>query len=117
MPVDTNSPVAEPVDETQQPTRHSEKRDKGSQRSNTRRKAAPEVSPDHASPEDGGAPQNKRRGLSGSIKRHPVTAGTVLLVVLLVAAGAVLWWLNARNYEWTDDAFIDARTVTVGAEF
>ena len=116
MPVDTNSPVAEPVDETQQPTRHSEKRDKSSQRSNTRRRAAPEVSPDHASPEDGGAPQNKRRGLSGSIKRHPVTAGTVLLVVLLVAAGAVLWWLNARNYEWTDDAFIDARTVTVGAE-
>ncbi|RWB21075.1 MAG: HlyD family secretion protein [Mesorhizobium sp.] len=50
------------------------------------------------------------------MKRHPVTAGTVLLVVLLVAAGAVLWWLNARNYEWTDDAFIDARTVTVGAE-
>jgi membrane fusion protein (multidrug efflux system) len=40
----------------------------------------------------------------------------VLLVVVLIAAGAVLWWLNARNYEWTDDAFIDARTVTVGAE-
>ncbi|RRH97462.1 HlyD family secretion protein [Mesorhizobium tamadayense] len=54
--------------------------------------------------------------MAGSIKRHPAKAGTVLLVVLLAAAGAVFWWLNARNYEWTDDAFIDARTVTVGAE-
>ncbi|WP_246686723.1 HlyD family secretion protein [Mesorhizobium sp. B2-4-19] len=30
--------------------------------------------------------------------------------------GTVLWWLNARQYESTDDAFIDARTVTVSAE-
>ncbi|WP_245468426.1 HlyD family secretion protein [Mesorhizobium sp. M1E.F.Ca.ET.063.01.1.1] len=116
--MDTNSPVAEPVDETQQQTRRSEKRDKSPQRSDTRRGAGPDTSPDKAdaSAEDGGAPQDKRRGLFGSIKRHPATAGTVLLVVLLVAAGAALWWLNARNYEWTDDAFIDARTVTVGAE-
>ncbi|MCA0034803.1 HlyD family secretion protein [Mesorhizobium sp. B263B2A] len=27
-----------------------------------------------------------------------------------------MWWLNARQYESTDDAFIDARTVTIGAE-
>lgn len=109
MPVDTNSPVAEPVDQTQRPTR----------RADTRRGAEADASRDKAdaSRGDGSAPQDKRLGsLFGSIKRHPVTAGTVLLVVLLVAAGAVLWWLNARNYEWTDDAFIDARTVTVGAE-
>lgn len=30
--------------------------------------------------------------------------------------GAVIWWLNARQYESTDDAFIDARTITVSAE-
>ncbi|RTM07199.1 MAG: HlyD family secretion protein [Hyphomicrobiales bacterium] len=52
----------------------------------------------------------------GSIKRHPVIACIVLLFVLLIAAGALLWWLHARNYEWTDDAYIDARTVTVAAE-
>lgn len=115
MPVDTNSPVAEPVDERQ---RLPDKREKSAQRSDSRRRSKADTSPDKtdASPKNEGASQDKRGGLSGSIKRHPVGAGTVLLVVLLVAAGAVLWWLNARNYEWTDDAFIDARTVTVGAE-
>ncbi|WP_366216991.1 HlyD family secretion protein [Mesorhizobium ciceri] len=36
--------------------------------------------------------------------------------MLLIAVGLVLWWLDARQYESTDDAFIDARTVTIGAE-
>ncbi|WP_296738849.1 HlyD family secretion protein [Mesorhizobium sp.] len=40
----------------------------------------------------------------------------IALVVLLCTVAAVFWWLNARHYESTDDAFIDARTVTVGAE-
>ncbi|WP_244735133.1 HlyD family secretion protein [Mesorhizobium sp. 113-3-9] len=37
-------------------------------------------------------------------------------MLLLAAVGLILWWLNARQYESTDDAFIDARTVTIGAE-
>ncbi|WP_245468583.1 HlyD family secretion protein [Mesorhizobium sp. M7D.F.Ca.US.004.01.2.1] len=37
-------------------------------------------------------------------------------MLFLIALGLVLWWLNARQYESTDDAFIDARTVTIGAE-
>jgi membrane fusion protein, multidrug efflux system len=49
-------------------------------------------------------------------RRHPFISIAVLLVLLLIAVGLVLWWLNARQYESTDDAFIDARTVTIGAE-
>ncbi|MER9583659.1 HlyD family secretion protein [Mesorhizobium sp. M0276] len=41
---------------------------------------------------------------------------TILIVLSLAAGGMTMWWLNARQYEWTDDAFIDARTVTIGAE-
>jgi membrane fusion protein, multidrug efflux system len=37
--------------------------------------------------------------------------GAVLLLLLIF-----LWWLHARQYESTDDAFIDTRTVQIGAQ-
>ena len=42
----------------------------------------------------------------------------LLLVVggVIVAALLVGWWLHARNYESTDDAFIDSRTVQISAQ-
>ncbi len=52
----------------------------------------------------------------GIVRRHPLATGAVVIVLLACIAGAAVWWLNARQYEWTDDAFIDARTVTVAAE-
>jgi membrane fusion protein (multidrug efflux system) len=50
------------------------------------------------------APGTERRPLF----RRPLVL--LLAAVLLVAAivGGVLWWLDARRYESTDDAFIDA---------
>lgn len=49
-------------------------------------------------------------------RKHPVAllAGALLLVAA-IAAG-VLWYLDARHFESTDDAFIDARPVNVSAE-
>lgn len=55
-------------------------------------------------------------GLLRFPRRHPYLSLAILVVLLLVAIGLVMWWLNARQYESTDDAFIDARTVTIGAE-
>jgi membrane fusion protein (multidrug efflux system) len=65
----------------------------------------------------------------------PVSAGTVstrswrntlrqrrgLVILIAIACIAALlaltlWWLNARHYESTDDAFIDARTVQISAQ-
>ncbi len=42
----------------------------------------------------------------------------VLVIIggIILAALAVAWWLHARNYESTDDAFIDARTVQISAQ-
>ncbi|WP_027167231.1 HlyD family secretion protein [Mesorhizobium sp. WSM3224] len=60
------------------------------------------------SPSDGNKPS--------LVRRHPFVAAAVAILVLLAIAAVVTWWLNARQYEWTDDAFIDARTVTVSAE-
>jgi membrane fusion protein, multidrug efflux system len=48
-------------------------------------------------------------------KRH----GFVFLLVaggIIGAALLVAWWLHARNYESTDDAFIDSRTVQISAQ-
>jgi membrane fusion protein, multidrug efflux system len=43
----------------------------------------------------------------------------LLLVILLLAGcgtGATLWWLEGRNYETTDDAFIDAHMVRIAPQ-
>jgi len=40
-----------------------------------------------------------------------ITIGAALALGLIVA-----WWLNARHYESTDDAFIDTRTVQISAQ-
>ncbi len=49
-------------------------------------------------------------------RRHPIAiiVGTIVLIAAIVAG--VLWYLNARHFESTDDAFIDARPVSVSAE-
>jgi membrane fusion protein, multidrug efflux system len=47
-------------------------------------------------------------------RRRLVTALIIGGVILAVLLG--LWWLNARQYESTDDAFIDARTVQISAQ-
>jgi membrane fusion protein, multidrug efflux system len=57
-----------------------------------------------------------KRSLGGMFRKRPVLAialavGSVVLLILLV-----LWWLHARQYESTDDAFIDARTVPISAQ-
>src|SRR5580698_4929490 len=33
----------------------------------------------------------------------------LIIAIVLVLVGALLWWLHARNYEGSDDAFVDAR--------
>lgn len=75
-------------------------------------KRADDTRTQEAQANDGPSDTNK----PGLIRRHPYIAAIVGILILLVIAAVVIWWLNARHYEWTDDAFIDARTVTVGAE-
>src|SRR5690349_15880608 len=61
-------------------------------------------------------PEEPRSSLRDSLRRHPYAAGGSALVVLLLLAAAFAWWLHARNYETTDDAFIDTRTVTIASQ-
>ena len=54
----------------------------------------------------------KTRGLFAS---PLVLVGSAVLVVVVVVGG-VLWWLHARQFESTDDAFIDTHVVRIAPQ-
>jgi membrane fusion protein, multidrug efflux system len=47
-------------------------------------------------------------------RRRAVLAITA--IVILVGVGIVIWWISTSGYISTDDAFIDARTVTISSQ-
>lgn len=57
---------------------------------------------------------------SGSLidrmRRHPLAIGISFGLIVVGLAGGTIWYLNARHYESTDDAFIDARPVFVSPQ-
>jgi membrane fusion protein (multidrug efflux system) len=59
------------------------------------------------------SPVQRVRGL---LRRHPYAALAAAAGIAAVVAGGVMWWLHARDYESTDDAFIDARNVSVSPQ-
>ncbi|MFC7400239.1 HlyD family secretion protein [Chelatococcus sp. GCM10030263] len=67
--------------------------------------------------DEAGQDETPRRGrLRRLVAQRPfLTASIVFGTLVLIAAGAI-WWLYARQFETTDDAFIDARTVAISAE-
>jgi membrane fusion protein (multidrug efflux system) len=71
---------------------------------------APAAAPQNAS--DGEAPT--RRG--NLLRRHPFITGAAIIVILAAIAAGVIWWLHARNYVSTDDAFVDARVVQISPQ-
>jgi membrane fusion protein (multidrug efflux system) len=50
------------------------------------------------------------------IRQHPWWIAASVAVLAMLALAILLWWLHARQYESTDDAFIDARIVTISAQ-
>lgn len=57
-----------------------------------------------------------RRSRFGLIRRHPFVAALILLILIGAVIVGVLWWLHAQQFVSTDDAFIDARTVSISPE-
>jgi membrane fusion protein (multidrug efflux system) len=50
------------------------------------------------------------------LRDRPWLVAISLLVVLIVIAAGILWWVHARQFESTDDAFIDAHTVAISPQ-
>ena len=48
--------------------------------------------------------------------KRPLLAGGIFLVIIATVVGGTLFWLHSRNYELTDDAFIDVAPEQVSAQ-
>jgi len=54
--------------------------------------------------------------IRGFLKDRPYLAWALAAAFVGAVAGAVIWWLGTRDYETTDDAFIDARNVSISSQ-
>jgi membrane fusion protein, multidrug efflux system len=62
-----------------------------------------------------GEPDEKGRAGPGWLRSHWFRWAVIAGVILLLT-GVLIWWLIARNYEDTDDAFIDTHIVHVSPQ-
>ena len=67
-------------------------------------------------PDAGKANEHKSQSLRSLLARRPGTVAAVVILVVAGLGGALIWWRNARHYESTDDAFIDARNVSISSQ-
>ncbi len=74
-------------------------------------RAAPEPQSD-----DSQDAEKKSSGVMAGLRRHKFATAIAALALLAGAVAALLWYLNARHFEETDDAFIDGRPVEVSPE-
>jgi membrane fusion protein (multidrug efflux system) len=74
--------------------------------------------PDYASREDENdlSASPRPRNWLGAIREHWLLTTALAIIAVVAAILLVIWWLHARQFESTDDAFIDARTVAISAQ-
>jgi membrane fusion protein, multidrug efflux system len=58
----------------------------------------------------------KDRSWLTTLREHRTLVLTLAAVCVLLLVGTTIWWISASRYESTDDAFIDARTVTISSQ-
>ena len=62
--------------------------------------------------DDGDDGKPKKKGLL----QRPLTLAILVIVALVVLIGGTLFWLHARNFESTDDAFVDTHLVRLAPQ-
>jgi membrane fusion protein, multidrug efflux system len=62
------------------------------------------------------ASDKSQGGLKGAIKKHPVALLVCAALIVVGVIGGVAWYLHARHFESTDDAFIDGRPVLISPQ-
>jgi membrane fusion protein (multidrug efflux system) len=56
------------------------------------------------------------RSWLATLRKHRAPVLSLAALCIVVIVGVTIWWINASRYESTDDAFIDARTVTISSQ-
>jgi membrane fusion protein, multidrug efflux system len=80
-----------------------------------RAKEAPETSPDQARDAKDQKPA-KTPSLRDRMREHWLLATVGAIVLLAALIASLLYWLQVRHYESTDDAFVAARSFSVAAK-
>jgi membrane fusion protein (multidrug efflux system) len=97
-----------------------EEREDGGVRSE-KPQAKPEASPENTRTDGKPAETNEHqeqgiKGIKGAFRKHPVAMIVCLGLIVVGVVAGVAWYLHARHYESTDDAFIDGRSVLVSPQ-
>lgn len=79
-----------------------------------RAKEAPKTSPDQA--RDANAQKPKTPSLRDRLREHWLLATVGAIVLIAALVGGLLYWLEVRHYEATDDAFVAARSFSVASK-
>ncbi len=58
----------------------------------------------------------KKRPLLDTLRKRRGLAIAIAIGSAVLVLAVAMWWLHARNYESTDDAFIDTRTVQISPQ-
>jgi membrane fusion protein (multidrug efflux system) len=95
--VDTQTRTRGPSsDKARQPERAPAKSDAGE---NAQARAEPRPAP--------------RQSLSGRLRQHWILASVAACILVVGLIAGLLYWLDVRHYESTDDAFVDARSFSI----
>ncbi len=71
---------------------------------------APEAAGGGDDPAEGEAGEEEEKGGAARfVRKHPIALAVGAVVLLLAIAAGIVWYLHARHFESTDDAFIDSR--------
>jgi membrane fusion protein, multidrug efflux system len=71
---------------------------------------------ERAEPDAEANPETGPKGIKGAFQKHPVAMIVCLGLIVVGIVAGIAWYLHARHYESTDDAFIDGRPVLMSPQ-
>lgn len=74
--------------------------------------------PKRTEDDDARADEDEQQGgaQTNALRKHPWAIGIAAVVLVAALVAGVFWYMHARHFESTDDAFIDGRPVSISPE-